>query len=218
MSGELLGRQPFELLEDVALHEPLEGFRLVVREAQPEERQGREALPAGLHAGDARDADGDGQVDIEDNLPVLAYSQDKSRYWGAEFNFDTDLNKYFNLFFNADYVRAELTDLNLNLPRIPPAHAKFGVNYKIKGFNLRPEVELASAQTKLFPLERRTAGYGIFNVAANYTIGKAHLAHIFSVNAYNLSNKEYRNHLSFIKELAPEVGRGVKFSYTIRFF
>ena len=83
---------------------------------------------------------------------------------------------------------------------------------------MRPEVQLASPQTKLFPLERRTAGYGLFNVASTYTIGAKHLAHIFSVNAYNLFDKEYRNHLSFIKELAPEVGRGVKFSYTVRFF
>ncbi len=164
------------------------------------------------------DENGDGQVDIEDNLPVLRYSQDKSRYMGAEFSFDTDLNKSFNLYFNADYVRAQLVRLDLNLPRIPPAHARFGLDYKLKGFNVRPEFNLASPQTKLFPLERRTAGYGVFNVSANYTIGKAHLAHIFSVNAYNLLNKEYRNHLSFIKELAPEVGRGVKVSYTIRFF
>lgn len=165
-----------------------------------------------------RDEDGDGQVDIMDNLPVLAYSQGKSRYWGAEFNFDADVNKYFSVFFNADYVRAELTNLNFNLPRIPPAHVKFGFDYRVKGFNVRPEIVLASPQTKLYPLERRTAGYGIFNVSGNYTIGTSHLAHIFSVNAYNLFNKEYRNHLSFIKELAPEVGRGVKFSYTIRFF
>jgi iron complex outermembrane receptor protein len=165
-----------------------------------------------------RDENGDGQVDIMDNLPVLAYSQGKSRYYGAEFNFDTDVNKNFNVFFNADYVRAELTDLNLNLPRIPPAHAKFGFDYHLNGFNVRPEVNFASPQTKLYPLETRTAGYGLFNVSSNYTIGKAHLAHIFSVNAYNLFNKEYRNHLSFIKDLAPEVGRGVKVSYTIRFF
>ena len=157
-------------------------------------------------------------MDIEDNLPVLRYSQEKSRYLGAEFSFDADLNKYFNVFFNADYVRAQLVDLNLNLPRIPPMHARIGFDYKIKGFNVRPEIDLASRQKRLFPLERYTAGYGLFNVAANYTIGKAHLAHIFSVNAYNLTNKEYRNHLSFIKELAPETGRGVKFSYTIRFF
>ena len=164
------------------------------------------------------DEDGDGQVDIMDNLPVLRYSQDKSRYFGAEFNFDADVNKYINVFFNADYVRAQLTDLNLNLPRIPPTRARFGFDYRVKGFNIRPEVELAGAQNKLYPLERRTAGYGVFNVSGNYTIGSAHLAQIFSVNAYNLLNKEYRNHLSFIKELAPEVGRGIKISYTIRFF
>nr|HQU86581.1 TonB-dependent receptor [Pyrinomonadaceae bacterium] len=164
------------------------------------------------------DDNGDGQVDIEDNLPVLQYSQGKSRYMGAEFSFDTDLNDNFNIFLNADYVRAQLTELNLNLPRIPPAHLKFGFDYKLKGFNVRPEVELASAQTKLYPLETRTAGYGIVNLGANYAIGRPHLAHIFSVNAYNLLDKEYRNHLSFIKELAPEIGRGVKFSYTVRFF
>lgn len=164
------------------------------------------------------DEDGDGQIDIIDNLPVLRYSQDKSQYFGVEFSFDTDVNKYFNLFFNADYVRAKLTDLNLNLPRIPPAYARFGFEYKLKGLSVRPEVELTSPQTKLYPLERRAAGYGIFNTSATYTIGKPHFAHIFSVNAYNLFNKEYRNHLSFIKELAPEIGRGVKFSYTIRFF
>ncbi len=165
-----------------------------------------------------RDEDGDGQVDIEDNLPVLAYSQGKSQYYGAEFSFDADVNKFVNVFFNADYVRAKLLDERLNLPRIPPMHAKFGFDFRVKGFNVRPEIDLAGAQKKLYPLETRTAGYGTFNIASNYIIGKPHLTHIFSVNAFNLLNKEYRNHLSFIKDLAPEIGRGLKFSYTIRFF
>ncbi len=165
-----------------------------------------------------RDEDGDGQVDIEDNLPVLAYSQGKSRYIGAEFSADADVNKYVNVFFKADYVRAKLTNANLNLPRIPPAHATLGFDYRIKGFDVRPEIVFASAQTKLYPLETRTAGYGLFNISSNYIIGRPHLTHIFGVNAYNLLNKEYRNHLSFINDLAPEVGRGVKFTYTIRFY
>jgi iron complex outermembrane receptor protein len=41
---------------------------------------------------------------------------------------------------------------------------------------------------------------------------------MFSVNLYNAGDRLYRNHLSFIKEFAPEIGRGVQFSYTIRFF
>jgi iron complex outermembrane receptor protein len=83
---------------------------------------------------------------------------------------------------------------------------------------VRPEAYFAGAQNRLYPLERRTAGYGIFNLAGSYTRGTEHHAQIFSVNAFNLFDKEYRNHLSFIKELAPEIGRGVRFSYTVRFF
>ncbi len=43
-------------------------------------------------------------------------------------------------------------------------------------------------------------------------------AHIFSVNAYNLTNELYRMHTNFIKELAPEIGRGIKLTYSLRFF
>jgi iron complex outermembrane receptor protein len=106
----------------------------------------------------------------------------------------------------------------LNLPRIPPSRGRIGVDLKYKNLSLRPEAVFASEQNRLYPLETRTAGYGLFNVGASYIIGRAHHAHIFGVNAYNLFDKEYRNHLSFIKELAPEIGRGIRFNYTIRLF
>jgi iron complex outermembrane receptor protein len=38
------------------------------------------------------------------------------------------------------------------------------------------------------------------------------------VNLFNTGNRLYRNHLSFIKDVAPEIGRGVSFSYSVRFF
>jgi iron complex outermembrane receptor protein len=38
------------------------------------------------------------------------------------------------------------------------------------------------------------------------------------VNGFNLGDKLYFNHLSFIKNFAPEIGRGVRFTYTVRFF
>lgn len=164
------------------------------------------------------DANRDGKIDIEDNLPVAAYSQNDASYTGAEVSFDTDVNKYLGVFVKADVVRAKLIDSNLNLPRIPPAHASVGLELKYKGLSVKPEGSFSSPQTKLYPLEIRTAGYGLFNVSASYIIGKPHYAHIFGVNAYNLLDKEYRNHLSFIKELAPEIGRGIRFTYTVRFF
>jgi len=84
--------------------------------------------------------------------------------------------------------------------------------------SVRPEAIFSSRQDKVYPLETPTPGYGLFNVGASYTIGSQHVAHIFSMNAYNLTNKLYRNHTSFIKDLIPEIGRGVRFGYTVRFF
>ena len=43
-------------------------------------------------------------------------------------------------------------------------------------------------------------------------------ANTIAINAFNLNDKLYMNHVSFIKDFAPEIGRGVRASYTIRFF
>lgn len=165
-----------------------------------------------------QDEDGDGQVDIEDGLPVGRYEQEDAEYIGAEISAEATFNKYLGGFISLDTVRAKLTDVDINIPRIPPSRARLGLDFRYEGLSLRPEVIFASAQENLFPLETRTAGYGIVNVGGSYTIGQQHLAHIFTFNAYNLTDKLYRNHTSFIKDLMPEIGRGIRFGYTIRVF
>ena len=73
-------------------------------------------------------------------------------------------------------------------------------------------------QGRIFPLETRTAGYTTFGLTASYTIAQQHLAQVISFNAFNIGDRLYRNHLSFIKDFAPEIGRGVRLTYTLRFF
>ena len=53
---------------------------------------------------------------------------------------------------------------------------------------------------------------------ASYTIAQQHMVHVVSASFFNLGDRLYRNHLSFIKDLAPEIGRGVRLTYTVRFF
>ena len=165
-----------------------------------------------------QDLDGDGQVDILDGLPVARYEQSDASYFGAELNGEATFHKYVIGFLSVDFVRARLIDDGLDLPRIPPARARVGLDLRYKDLSIRPEAVFAADQEKVFPLETRTAGYGIFNVTGSYTIGRQHFAHIFTFNAYNLTDRLYRNHVSFIKELVPEIGRGVRFGYTVRFF
>ena len=165
-----------------------------------------------------QDADGDGQVDVIEGLPVARYEQADARYFGAELNGEATFNKYIGSFLSLDFVRARLVDEGLDLPRIPPARARVGLDLRYKNLSVRPEAVFAADQERIFPLETRTAGYGVFNIAGSYTVGGQHAAHIFTFNAYNLTDRLYRNHVSFIKELVPEIGRGVRFGYTVRFF
>jgi iron complex outermembrane receptor protein len=162
--------------------------------------------------------------EIEDNLLVANYLQSDSRFAGTELNFDVHLHKYIWLNTGLDYVDAELSEASgslvagTSLPRIPPLRGSVGLEFAYKGLSVRPEAIMVRDQDQIFTTETRTAGYALFNVAATYSIPRQHFAHIFSVSAFNLGDRLYRNHLSFIKELAPEIGRGVRVSYTLRFF
>ena len=168
-----------------------------------------------------QDADGDGNIDVEDNLPVAAYQQNDSRFLGADVTVDVDVNKYLGAFFVADAVSARLRDnFNTPLPRITPARLRLGLDFRYKGLSLRPEAVFAARKkdSDVFALETPTAGYGLFNVNGSYTYSNERYAHIFTFGGQNLTDKLYRNHVNFIKDLLPEPGRGFRASYTIRFF
>ncbi|MDX2030243.1 MAG: TonB-dependent receptor [Blastocatellia bacterium] len=154
----------------------------------------------------------------EDGLPVADYLQGDSRFRGTEFDLGIGLHRTLWLNTGLDYVNAELKANSLGLPRIPPLRARLGFDWQYKNVRLFPELIMARDQDRLFTSETRTPGYGIVNLLGGYTFATEHAAHIFSVNGFNLGNKLYFNHLSFIKDIAPEIGRGVRFSYTVRFF
>jgi iron complex outermembrane receptor protein len=155
--------------------------------------------------------------EVEDNLRVARYAQGDGRFLGGELVVGVKLNDYLWLNLGADAVDAELED-GTSLPRIPPARAHAGLEITYKGLSVKPEVSFVRDQDSLFPTETRTAGYTVFDVDASYTLAQQHVAHIFSVSAFNLGDRLYRNHLSFIKDLAPEIGRGVRVAYAVRFF
>ncbi|MFZ4626914.1 MAG: TonB-dependent receptor [Blastocatellia bacterium] len=156
--------------------------------------------------------------DRKDGLIEARFAQGNSRFTGVEGRLDLGLTSNLWLLSSMDYVNAELTTTGEALPRIPPLRARVGFEAYLNGLRINPEVIMARSQERLFSTEERTAGYGTVNVNASYTITGKHVAHIFSVSGFNLNNKLFRNHLSLIKEIAPEIGRGVRFVYTLRFF
>ncbi|HKX84635.1 MAG TPA: TonB-dependent receptor [Pyrinomonadaceae bacterium] len=220
-NGPHIGNVTFEIGNDALRRETANGIDLSLRHQSKRFRVSGDVYYYSINNFvflAPQDEDGDGQVDIEDGLPVGRYEQEKARYIGAEITADVTLNNYLGAFAGLDVVRAKLTDLDINVPRIPPARARVGLDFRFKDLSIRPEGVFVADQNRTFPLETRTAGYGIFNVGGSYTIPRQHYAHIFTFNAYNLTDKLYRNHVSFIKELVPEIGRGLRVGYTVRFF
>ncbi len=156
--------------------------------------------------------------EVEDGLQVIDFTQRNARFLGTEANLDLNLNPKLWLNLGMDFVDAQDTDMNTPLPRIPPLRGKVGFDFNHLGFRIKPELILASQQDQTFTGETRTPGYGVVNLKASYTYAQQHLAHQFAVKVFNLSDRLYRNHSSFIKDLAPEIGRGVRLTYTVRFF
>ncbi len=156
--------------------------------------------------------------EFEGGLQVINFTQLDSRFAGAEANLDLALhtNVWFNL--GMDYVDAQETNFDTPLPRIPPLRGHVGFDFRHAGFSVKPELVLASGQHQTFTGETRTPGYRVANLKASYTILRGRLVHQFALNFFNIGDRLYRNHSSFIKDLAPEIGRGVRFTYRIRFF
>ncbi len=153
-----------------------------------------------------------------DELLEIEFTQRNARFTGAEANLSVGLASGVRLNFGMDYVDAKDTDTGTYLPRIPPLRGKLGVDVRAGGFRLTPELVLASEQNRAFTDETTTPGYSVMNLKASYTYARPHAAHQFSVTVFNMGDRLYRNHSSFIKDLAPELGRGVRVSYTVRFF
>ena len=158
-----------------------------------------------------------GATDPGSNLPIVNYAQANSRFVGTEVSVEAKVVSTLWLNGKVDCVRAELIELNKPLPRIPPLRGTLGLDWRYKAFSLRPEMILVNRQARVFDNETATTGYGLFNLNASYTFVTKRVAHIVSLGGENLTNKLYRNHLAFIREIAPEMGRTMRLNYALRF-
>jgi iron complex outermembrane receptor protein len=152
-------------------------------------------------------------------LPVARYLQAGARFLGAEAKTELRLREPLWLMLGFDAVDANLTAPGrANLPRIPPVRGRAGVLWTWKSLTVQPEAILANRQWQTASNETSTAGYTTFGLTAGYSIAKKHTMHSFQVTVFNLGDRLYRNHLSFIKAFAPEIGRGARIGYTFNWF
>ena len=150
-------------------------------------------------------------------MRIAQFLQGDSQFLGLDTEASVQLANEIWANVGLGFVRAERATGEA-LPRIPPVRARLSLDVPYRRLTVTPELIVAASQSQVFRDETETGGYSVVNLRASYVWPLQHVAHILSFSGYNLTNTLYRNHTSFIKDLAPEIGRGIKVGYSMRFF
>jgi iron complex outermembrane receptor protein len=165
----------------------------------------------------ARDIHGEEGHEHAEEFPIIEYVGADSVLHGIEAHGDFALTSQLFLEVGLDYVRGTLKDEDLPLPRIPPLRFRGGLRYQRNAFQAGGEITAAAKQDRIFSTETETGGYQLLELFASYSIGQRNVAHTITARLNNVTNELYRNHLSLIKDLAPEMGRNFKLLYNVKF-
>ena len=150
-------------------------------------------------------------------LPIIEYLGADSVLQGIEAHADIAVTPTLFIELGVDYVRGTLKDTDEPLPRMPPLRARGGLRYQYNAFQAGGEVTAAATQNRIFSTETPTDNYQLLRLFASYTIGRGKAAHTITARLDNSTNERYRNHLSLIKDLVPEMGRNFKLVYGVTF-
>ena len=76
---------------------------------------------------------------------------------------------------------------------------------------------IAAKQDRVFGAETSTDGYQALKLFGSYSFVTRGAVNTITLRLDNATNELYRNHLSFIKDVVPEMGRNFKVVYSVRF-
>lgn len=150
-------------------------------------------------------------------LPVFQFEGDRAVLTGLEGHVEADVLRGLVLEATASYVRGTLSDTDQPLPLMPPLQGRIGVEYARPAWFVRGEVELAGRQDRLGAFETATDGYAVYHASAGVRRTLGGRLNALTMTFENVTNRIYRNHLSRVKEIMPEAGRGLTVTYRVVF-
>lgn len=150
-------------------------------------------------------------------LPVYQHVGNDAAFTGFEAVADWQVGGAWVLHGTASYVRGELRETGGALPLIPPLHGRLAVEHERPAWFARAEAEFAAAQDRVAEFEAPTKGYALVHAVAGVRFDLAGRLHVVTAALKNATNEEYRNHLSRVKEIMPEAGRGLAVTYRVAY-
>ncbi|MEN9845370.1 MAG: hypothetical protein RIS36_517 [Pseudomonadota bacterium] len=160
--------------------------------------------------------------EVEDDLPVYQFTNVPADFWGFEskvsYHLDDSVSREISFDFQPDYVWAVNRDTHEYLPRIPPLRMKFGANYYHEDlFRIRLELQQVFEQDKVADYETTTDGYSMFNLYLSKDVNYDGRTYELFVRGTNLLSEKVRNHVSYIKDVAPLPGASAMAGIRVRF-
>lgn len=152
-----------------------------------------------------------------EEFPVIENVAADSLLQGVESHADFQVGGGLVAELGADYVRGELKDSGDPLPRMPPFRFLGGLRYQYSAFQVGGDVTAVAKQDRLFGEETPTDGYNLLRLFTAYSFQSGGAVSTITARLENATNELYRNHLSLIKDLAPEMGRNFKVLYNVKF-
>ncbi|MEX0779879.1 MAG: TonB-dependent receptor [Balneolales bacterium] len=170
-----------------------------------------------------------GEISLSKLLPIYQYVGEDVLMSGAEAGGEIKLLNNLSTSAQISYVRGDIINQGANMPlvtlsdrheplsMIPPLTGKIDVEYRNNDLTLGASMRAASSQQRTGEFEQPTDGYGVFDLYAQYMFNSGNMLHTVSLNFDNITNEEYRMHLSRVREIMPEPGRNVKLLYRMYF-
>lgn len=163
-------------------------------------------------------------------FPVFEARGEDARFVGMEGRVQWEAVRHVVLDGTASLVHATRLESDDPLPAIPPLNGGLRARYDMKRFFMSLGWEGAAAQHRvpraipdpigsgaaILP-ERPTAGYGLLNGGAGFRWGEGARFHTLTLSINNLTDAVWRDHLSRIKDVAPQPGRNVQLLYRVQF-
>lgn len=162
--------------------------------------------------------------------PIFQAEGDDALFAGADGRIQWEAVRGLVLDATASYVRATRVDDDDPLPEIPPFNGGLGVRYETSDYFLTAGWRGAARQDRvpnpiprpgqgdeLILPEQPTPGYGLLKVGGGYQWALGETVHSITLQVDNVADRAYRDHLSRIKDVAPEPGRNVQLLYRVGF-
>jgi iron complex outermembrane recepter protein len=165
------------------------------------------------HEEEEHGEDEHGHGHFDGPIPVFAYRGLGAEFFGMEAEATVRVLEHaahaVDVEMRSDYVHARDRRSGRPLPRISPFRFGGGVAYGFDRFRSRVDVFHVRKQDRIAMNELPTDGYVMLDVGGGYSWPIARSELELWVRGTNLLDEEARNHVSFLKDLAPLGGRGV---------